>query len=120
MYLLDSRVFYSFLALNWYWIIDLKVEKGETFGVWLADRLEVSKVCKVCCFFDLGTMKIAPIFCLLNCNVPCVMGIPFLYMVNPTKNGVNYSVKISTVLEYSPLKVVQQGDTTKCDIVSAK
>ena len=44
----------------------------------LADGLEVPAVGKVCCFVDLGPMKTALTFYVLDCNVPCVLGIPFL------------------------------------------
>ena len=68
--------------------------------------MEVPAVGKVCYFVDLGPMKTALMFYVLDCNVPCVLGIPFLWMVNPTIDCVNHSVKISTVLGKSPLEVV--------------
>ena len=56
-------------------------------------------------------MKTALIFYVLDCNLLCIVGIPFFYMVNPTIDWVNHSVKVSTVLGKSPLEVVQQGAT---------
>ena len=109
--LLDSGASHNFLALDWCQKNELKVENGETFGVRLADGLEVPAVGKVHCFVDLGPMKTALTFYVLDCNVPCVLGIPFLQMVNPTIDWVNHSVKVSTVLGESPLEVVQQGAT---------
>ena len=44
----------------------------------LADGLEVPEVGKVRCFVYLGPMKTALTFYMLDCNVPCVLGIPFL------------------------------------------
>ena len=32
---------------------------------------------KFICFVDLGPMKIALTFYVLDCNIPCVLGIPF-------------------------------------------
>ena len=109
--LLDSGASHNFLALDWCQKNELKVENGETFGVWLADGLEVPAVGKVYCFVDLGPMKTALTFYVLDCNVPCVLGIPFLQTVNPTIDWVNRSVKVSTVLGESPLEVVQRGAT---------
>ena len=109
--LLDSGASHNFLALDWCQKNELKVENGETFGVWLADGLEVPAVGKVRCFVDLGQMKTALTFYVLDCNVPCVLGIPFLQTVNPTIDWVNHSVKVSTVLGESPLEVVQRGAT---------
>ena len=118
--LLDSGVSHNFLALDWYYKNVLKVENGEIFRIWLADRLEVCAIGKACCFVDLGPMKTAITFYVLDCNVPCVLGIPFPQTVNPTIDWVNCSVKISTVLGESPLEVVQQGATPQSDIVSTK
>ena len=55
-----------------------KVENDETFGVQLADRLEVLAVGKMYCFVNLGPMKTSLTFYVLNYNIPCVLGIPFL------------------------------------------
>ena len=97
----------NFLALDWCQKNKLKVENGETFGVWLADGLEVPAVSKVRCFVDLGPIKTALTFYVLDCNIPCVLGIPFLQTVNPTIDWVNHSVKVSIVFGESPLEVVQ-------------
>ena len=75
---MDSGALHNLLALDWCYKNDLKLKNGETFGLWLADRLEVPTVGKVCCFIDLGPMKIALTFYVLDCNIPCVLGIPFL------------------------------------------
>ena len=109
--LLDSGALHNFLALDWCQKNKLKVKNGKTFGVWLADGLEVPAVGKVRCFVDLGPMKTAQTFYMLDWNVPCVLGIPFLQMVNPTIDWVNRHVKVSTVLGASPLEVVQRGAT---------
>ena len=44
----------------------------------MADRLEVPAVGKAHCFVDLGPMKTALTFYVLDCNVSCELGIPFL------------------------------------------
>ena len=109
--LLDSGASHNFVALDWCQKNELKIENGKTFGVRLADGLDVLAVGKVRCFVNLRPMKTALTFCVLDCNVPCVPGIPFLQTVNPTIDWVNRSVKISTVLGESQLKVVQRGAT---------
>ena len=109
--LLDSGALHNFLALDWCQKNELKVENGETFEVQLADGLDVPAFGKVHCFVDLGSMKTALTFCVLDCNLPCVLGIPFLQMVNPNIDWVNRSVKASEVLGKSPLEVVQRGST---------
>ena len=44
----------------------------------MEDRLETHAVGKTHCFVDLGTMKTALTFYVLDYNVPFVLGIPFL------------------------------------------
>ena len=58
--------------------MSLKVENGKIFGVQLADGLKVPAVGKMRCFIDLEPMKIAITFYVLDCNVPCILGILFL------------------------------------------
>ena len=110
-YLLDSGASHNFLALDWCYKNELRVKNGETFRVWLADGLEVPAVGKVRCFVDLGPIKTVLTFYILDCNILCVLCIPFLKMVNLTIDWVNCSVKVSTILGKSPLEVVQRGAT---------
>ena len=72
-----SGALYNILALDWCLKKDLKFENSETFGLWLADRLDFPIVGKVHHFVDLVPMNIALILYLLNTNVPCILGIPF-------------------------------------------
>ena len=92
-YFLDSWALHNLLALDWCNKNGLEIENSETFGVQLANRLEVPAVDKIHCFVDLGPMKTAIIFYILDCNVPCVLGI--LKLENPTIYWVNYSVIVS-------------------------
>ena len=56
----------------------LKLNSTEHFSIYLADEQEVSAVGKVKCFVDLGPMKTALAFHVLQCDFPCVLGILFL------------------------------------------
>ena len=77
--------------------------------VWLADELEVPVVSNIYYFINLWPMKTELIFYVLDCNVLCILGIPFFQMVNPTADWLNHSVKADTVLVLAPLEVVQRG-----------
>ena len=97
-YLLDNGALHSFFALDQCQKNDVKVENGETFGVQLADGLEVHAVGKICFYVDLGPMKTALKFYVLDRNILCVLGILFLQMVNTAIDWVNHMVEVSTVL----------------------
>ena len=75
--LLDSGVAHNFLSADWCQANGLKFDSAEHFGVYLADRQEVSAVGKVKCFLGLGHMKTAVAFYVLQCDIPCVLGILF-------------------------------------------
>ena len=76
--LLDSGATYNFLSADWCKANGLKFDSTEYFSIYLADRQEVSAVEKVKCFVDLGPMKTTLTFHVLQCDIPCVLGIPFL------------------------------------------
>ena len=76
--LLDSGALHNFLSVNWCESNGLEYEKGKWFSVQLADGQEVPAVGKLCCLVDLGPMKTVLTFYILDCNVPCVLGLPFL------------------------------------------
>ena len=76
--LLDSGASHNFLSLDWCQANGLRWDSAEQFGVHLADGQEVPAVGKVKCFVDLGPMKTALTFHVLQCDIPCVLGIPFL------------------------------------------
>ena len=65
-------------------------------------------------------MKTALTFYVLDCNILCVLGLPFLQTVNPIIDWVKHHVQVSTVLGFYPLEVVSSGLPPQCDIVSAK
>ena len=118
--LLDSGALHNFFSVNWCEQNGLEYKEGKWFSVQLADGQEVPAVGKLCCLVDLGPMKTALTFYVLDCNIPCVLGLPFLQIVNPIINWVKRSVQVSTVLGFCPLEVVSSGLAPQCDIVSAK
>ena len=65
-------------------------------------------------------MKAALDFYVLDCEIPCVLGIPFLGTVNPSVDWVNREVRVYTTKGHSPLTVVSGDSTAVCDIVSGK
>ena len=77
-FLLDSGATHNFLSADWSKANGLKVDSTEQFSIYLADRQEVSAVGKIKCFVDLGPMKTALTFHVLQCDILCVLVIPFL------------------------------------------
>ena len=71
--LLDSGTTHNFLSADWCKVNCLKFDSTEHFSVCLADRQEVSAVGKVKCFVNLGPMKTALTFHVLQCDIPCVI-----------------------------------------------
>ena len=90
--LLDSGATQNFLSADWCKVNNLKFDSTKHFGIHLADGQEVSSVGKVKCLVDLGPMKTALTFHVLQYDIPCVLGILFLYTVNPTIDWVNHKV----------------------------
>ena len=76
--LLDSSATHSFLSADWCKTNGLKFDSTEHFSVHLADRQKVSAVGKIKGFVDLSLMKTSLTFHVLQCDIPCVLGIPFL------------------------------------------
>ena len=118
--LLDSGASHNFVSIEWCKQNALEYKKGDWFSVQLADGQEVPAVGRLCCFVDLGPLEIALTFYVLDCNVPCVLGLPFLQTVNPTIDWKNRTVQVSTMLGLCPLEVISSGSAPWCDIVSAK
>ena len=90
--LLDSGASHNFLSVEWCKENSIEYESGDWFSVRLADGQEVPVVAKLRCFVDLGPMKTALTFYILDCSVPCVLGLPFLQTVNPTIDWTNHTV----------------------------
>ena len=67
-----------FLSADWSKANGLKFDSTKHFSIHLVDKQEVSAVGKVKCFVDLGPMKSAITFHVLQCDIPCISGIPFL------------------------------------------
>ena len=101
--LLDSWASHNFFYANCCEQNGLEYKQGKRFSIRLADKQEVLTVGKLYCLVDLGSMKTALTFYILNCNIPCVLGLPFLQTVNPIINWVNYSVQVSIFLGFCPL-----------------
>ena len=118
--LLDSGATHNFLSADWCKANGLQFDSTEHFSVRLADGQEVSAVGKVKCFVDLGPMKTALTIHVLQCDIPCVLGIPFLQTVNPTIDWVNCKVQVCTVSGLSPLEVVSIDNQPQCELVTAK
>ena len=76
--LLDSGASHNFLSASWCRDNSLEFEEGDWFSIKLTDGQEVPAIGKVRSFVDLGPMTTALTFYVLDCNVPCVLGIPFL------------------------------------------
>ena len=76
--LLDSGATHNFLSVDWCKANGLKFDSTKHFYVYLADRQEVSAVIKVKFFVDLGPMKTALTFHVLECDIPCISEIQFL------------------------------------------
>ena len=115
--LLDSGVSHNFFSVNWCEQNGLEYKQGKWFSVQLADGQEVPAVGKLHCLVDLGPMKTALTFYVLDCNIPCVLGLPFLQTVNPIIDWVNHSVQVSMVSGFCPLEVVSLGLAPQCDIM---
>ena len=79
----DSWALHNFFSVNWCNQNGLKYEWGKWFGVQLADGQEVHAAGKLCFLIDLVPIKIVLIFSVLDCNILCVLGLPFSQMVNP-------------------------------------
>ena len=77
-YLSGSCATHNFFSADWCKANGLKFDSTEHLSVRLADRQEVSAVGKFNCFEDLGPMKTAFTFHMLQCDILCVLGIPFL------------------------------------------
>jgi len=90
--LLDSGASHNFLSADWCQVGGLVYESSKHFDVRLADGQEVPAIGKIRCLVDLGPMKTALTFHVLQCDIPCVLGIPFLQAVNPIIDWVNRSV----------------------------
>ena len=76
--LLDSGASHNFVSVGWCKANALEFGDCAQFGVRLADGQEIQAIGKFRCFVDLGPMKTALDFHVLECDVPCVLGIPFL------------------------------------------
>ena len=76
--LLDSGALHNFLSVNWCESNGLEYKQGKWFSVQLADGQEVPAGGKLYCLVDLGPMKTVLTFYILDCNVPCVLGLYFL------------------------------------------
>ena len=76
--LLDSGATHSFLSADWCQANGLKFDSTKHFSVYLADEQEISAVGKVKCFVDLGPIKTALTFHMIQCNILCILGILFL------------------------------------------
>ena len=59
------------------------------------------------------------IFYVLDCNVTCILRLPFLQTVNPIIDWMNHSVQVSTRSGFCPLEMVNSGLAPQCDIFSA-
>ena len=78
IFLLDSSTTHNFLSADWCQDNGLKLDSTGHIAVYLADRKKVSAVGKAKCFVDLGPIKTVLTFHMLQCDIPCVLGIPFL------------------------------------------
>ena len=76
--LLDSGATHTFWSIDWCKACGLKVDSIEYFSIHLSDEQKVSDEGKVKCFVDLGPMKTTLTFHVLQCDILCVLGIPFL------------------------------------------
>ena len=77
--LLDSVASHNFFSVNWCDQNGPKYEWGKWFSDQLADRQEVPTVGKLHHLIDLGPMKMVLTLYILECNIPCVLGLPFFY-----------------------------------------
>ena len=75
--LLDSGATHNFLSADWCKANSLKFDSTEHFSVYLADEKKVSAMGKVKHFVDLGPMKTALIFYVLQYDIPCIWGFYF-------------------------------------------
>ena len=76
--LFDSDATHNFLSADWCQLNGLKIDSTEHLSVCLADRQKVSTVGKLKCFVDLGSIKTALTLHMLQHDIPCILGIPFL------------------------------------------
>ena len=65
-------------------------------------------------------MKTKLVFHILDCNVPFILGLSLLQMVNPIMDWMDHSVQVSTLLGFCPLKVIGLGLASQYDAFSAK
>ena len=75
-YLLDHGVLHNFFSVNWCDQNGLENEWGKWFSIQMAEGQEVPAVSKLRCLVDLGPMKAALTFYVLNCNLLCLLGLP--------------------------------------------
>ena len=71
-------------------------------------------------FVNLGLMTMALTFLVLGCDVPTILGMPFLATINPTIDWVNHRISIVTIKGDEDLSVVSSKDSPSCSLVSAK
>ena len=76
--LLDSGETQDFLSADCCQANSLEFNSTEHFSIYLADKQEVSAVGKVKCFVYLGPMRTVLTFHVLQCDISCVLVIPFL------------------------------------------
>ena len=118
--LLDVKTLHNFLSINWCEKNGLEHKEGKWFSIQMADGQAVLAVGKLFCLVDLGPMKTALTLYGLNCNIPCILGLPFLQIVNPIIDWVKHCVQVSTISGLCPLEVVSSGLAPQYDIVTAK
>ena len=75
--LLYSEALHNFFSVNWCEQNGLEYKEGKWFSVQLADVQEVPAIGILHCLVDLGPIKTAINFYVLDC-IPCVLGLPFL------------------------------------------
>lgn len=119
-YLLHSRALYECFALNWCNKKKLGFESRAQFNVRLVDRQEVPAVYKIRCLLYLGPMKTEMIFYILDCNEPCVLGIPFFLTINPTIGWVTQSIYICAASGLVPLEMINSTVQPQHNMVSVK
>ena len=83
----------------------LEYEWGKCCSFQLADGQEIPAISKLYCFVDLVPMKTALTFHVLDCNIPCILGLTFLQTVNLITDLTNCSVQVSMALALCPLEV---------------
>ena len=71
-------------------------------------------------FVNLGPMTTALTFLVLDCDVPTILGMPFLGTVNPTIDWVNRRITVVTAKGEQDLNVVSHKGSASCTFISAK